>query len=521
MSTVYDGWDTAINRRVAIKAVPLAQNSQSEGWQHLTRFRREAQAAGQLQHPNVVAIFDYGETAEYAFIIMEFVDGGTLKSALESGIRFAVADIIRLMRDILTGLQYSHRRGIVHRDIKPANIMLTSDGHAKIADFGIARVENSDITQVGMMMGTPAYMSPEQFRGETTGPSTDIYSAGVILYQLLTSERPFDGGLATIMHKALSTEPPKPSDISRTAPRSMDVIVAQAMAKQPDQRFKDAMAFAQALQDALLVRPAASATRSIAAQRVHGPLKRDAAPSYIYPVAAALLMTLATVGGVAAYWMLTPHAVPKSETAVRRQVPPLASTAAAPEPASPTQARPETQAKPETQANSPPPAAGPDFTKSAPPYRAAPVDLPFEPPATSREAPAVLPPSFAVAPLRLDPDLLAPGRLPVPQSYPTLQLPLPPSIPNAPPDAPALRGPRKDAHLPTRRTVPKQPAEKPDNGVAVQTSPPGAAPSPVAERDGAPSNPAPAPSPEVAAPPRTLGRMGMVDGVRRYIPNEP
>ena len=154
MSTVYDGWDTAINRRVAIKAVPLAQNSQSDGWQHLT----------------VVAIFDYGETADYAFIIMEFVDGGTLKSALESGTRFSIADINRLMQDILTGLQYSHNRGIVHRDIKPANIMLTRDGHAKIADFGIARVENSDITQVGMMMGTPAYMSPEQFRGDTIGP---------------------------------------------------------------------------------------------------------------------------------------------------------------------------------------------------------------------------------------------------------------------------------------------------------------------------------------------------------------
>jgi len=256
MSAVYDGWDTAIDRRVAIKAVPLAQTGQSEGWQHLTRFKREAQAAGRLQHPSVVAIFDYGETAESAFIVMEFIDGGTLKSALETGTRFTIQEINRLMQDVLAGLQYSHDRGIVHRDIKPANIMLTGDGHAKIADFGIARVEHSDITQVGMIMGTPAYMSPEQFRGEALSPSTDIYSAGVILYQLLTSERPFDGGLATIMHKALSTEPPKPSDISRTAPRSVDDVVARAMAKQPERRFRDAKGFAQALRDALAVKQA-------------------------------------------------------------------------------------------------------------------------------------------------------------------------------------------------------------------------------------------------------------------------
>jgi len=560
MSTVYDGWDTAINRRVAIKAVPLAQDSQSEEWQHLTCFRRKAQAAGQLQHPTVVAIFNYGETAEHAFIITEFVDGGTLESAIESGTRFSIADINRLMQDILTGLQYSHSRGIVHRDIKPANIMLTSDGHAKISDFGIARVENSDITQVGMIMGTPAYMSPEQFRGETIGPGTDIYSAGVILYQLLTSERPFDGGLATVMHKALSTEPPKPSDISRTAPRSVDDIVARAMAKQPDQRFKDAKGFAQALQEALVVKPAAPATRSIAAQRVHGPLKRSTRPSYIHPVAAALLTALAATGGMAAYWMLAPHAAPKMESAVRPPVPPPSAMAASPSPA-----------KPKTQANIPPAAAGPD--------------LPSEPPAASREVPSALPPYPAVVPPRPDPDFLAPGQPPMPTPYPMLQPPLPPSAPNALTDITGLpRAPQKDARTPPRRPVGKQPFEKANGGPASQAppfgnrraerrpkddtleldaskpaeadtapvsrlrippqeksaapprtsrasdaywqrglspEPPGAVQSPSVEHDSTPGNPVPAPPPDAIAPPKMLGRMGMVDGVRRFIPAEP
>jgi len=580
MSTVYDGWDTAIDRRVAIKAVPLAQTGQPEGWQHLTRFKREAQAAGRLQHPNVVAIFDYGETADSAFIVMEFVDGGALKSALEAGTRFSIDEINRLMQDILAGLQYSHDRGIVHRDIKPANIMLTGDGHAKIADFGIARVEHSDITQVGMIMGTPAYMSPEQFRGDAISPSTDIYSAGVILFQLLTSERPFDGGLATIMHKALSTEAPKPSDISRTAPRSVDDVVARAMAKQPERRFKDAKGFAQALRDALAVKPAEPVVRSMAARRVHGPSRR-AAPSYVYPVAGALLAMLAAAGGVAGYRMLAPGAASKTAD-VQRPIPSPSQTAAVPALSPP--------AKQESQANSAAPVASPAPARPDPVPQAVP-DVP-EQHLAPREALSEQPAPPPALPMFPAPDLSVPEPIPTPLIYPLSPAVPTPGPPNAsadaqrllqnphkdgrnPPPRPPSRplvGPRNDGSLASkaapwedvlgRLRTGRQPKDAPDDSDSTKTTgndtpaagprrmPPqdrktaapnnlgpsdltgqrtpnlalsSSAQAPATERDSTTAALMPAPTPETMAPPKTIGKFGIdpFTHLRVYIPAPP
>jgi len=258
MGTVYDGWDPAIARRVAIKTVSLPADPDPETVEELTRFRREAQAAGRLTHPNIVAIYDYGETGDLAYIVMEFVDGPTLKVPLTNHERFALSDIQRLMEDVLAGLQYSHDRGVVHRDIKPANIMLTSERRAKIADFGIARIETSSMTQTGTMLGTPAYMSPEQFMGQVVDARTDVYSTGVVLYQLLTGERPFDGGPTAIMHKVLNADPPAPSEIAVTVPSSMDAVVRRAMAKRPDDRYPSAAAFAEAIRKAVMASPPAA-----------------------------------------------------------------------------------------------------------------------------------------------------------------------------------------------------------------------------------------------------------------------
>src|SRR5215472_1364143 len=259
MGTVYEGWDPIIARRVAIKTVKLPDSADPETEDALARFRREAQAAGRLTHPNIVAVFDYGETNDLAYIVMEFVDGPSLKTLLDKNERFALADTVRVMQDVLAGLQFSHERGVVHRDIKPANVMLTSSGQAKIADFGIARIESSSMTQAGTVLGTPAYMSPEQFMGQVVDARTDIYSSGVLLYQLLTGERPFEGGMSAIMHKALNTEPPPPSQLSVTAPPSFDAVVRRAMAKRPEDRFPSASAFAEAMQ-AALAKPAAPVT---------------------------------------------------------------------------------------------------------------------------------------------------------------------------------------------------------------------------------------------------------------------
>jgi predicted Ser/Thr protein kinase len=251
MGTVYEGWDPVIARRVAIKTVALPHAEDVEAQEELARFRREAQAAGRLSHPNIVGVFDYGETDTIAYIVMEFIDGTSLKSLLEKQERFALPETARVMEELLAGLQFSHERGVVHRDIKPANVMITSSGQVKIADFGIARIESSSMTQAGTVLGTPAYMSPEQFMGQTVDARTDIYSAGVVLYQLLTGERPFEGSMTAIMHKALNTEPPRPSDLSVTAPPAFDAVVARAMAKRPEGRFASAAEFARAIRAAL------------------------------------------------------------------------------------------------------------------------------------------------------------------------------------------------------------------------------------------------------------------------------
>jgi hypothetical protein len=288
MGTVYDGWDPAIARRVAIKTVSLPTDPDPDTAEEIARFRREAQAAGRLTHPNIVAVYDYGETADMAYIVMEFVDGPSLKAPLDARERFAVADIQRVMGDLLAGLQFSHERGVVHRDIKPANIMLTTAGQAKIADFGIARIEMSSMTQAGTMLGTPSYMSPEQFRGEVVDARTDVYSAGVVLYQLLTGERPFEGGLTAIMHKVLTTEPPVPSQLSGTSPPGLDAVVKRAMAKRPDDRFASASAFSEAIRAALAA-PVAAPVRAPAvddseATMVGATLVRPA-PAPLRPVA--------------------------------------------------------------------------------------------------------------------------------------------------------------------------------------------------------------------------------------------
>jgi serine/threonine protein kinase len=247
MGTVFDGWDPVIGRRVAIKTVRLLDNDDPETQEGLARFKNEAQAAGRLSHPNVVAVYDYGESDETAFIVMEFIDGRSLKERLDAKERFAASETVVIMEQVLAALQFSHDRGVIHRDIKPGNVMMTRDGQVKLADFGIARIENSVMTQAGTMLGTPAYMSPEQLMAQAVDARSDIYSSGVLLYQLLTGERPFEGGLTAIIHKALNTSPPRPSDISVTAPASLDDVVARAMARRPADRYQDAATFARAL----------------------------------------------------------------------------------------------------------------------------------------------------------------------------------------------------------------------------------------------------------------------------------
>jgi serine/threonine-protein kinase len=251
---VLEGWDPVIQRRVAIKTVRIDDVSDPDTKESLDRFRREAQAAGRLIHPNIVTIHDYGETDDLAYIVMEFVEGPSLRGVLDLGRTLGTEAAVRLMEDVLAGLGFSHRHGVVHRDIKPSNVMLTTadleNARAKLADFGIARIESSTLTQAGTMMGTPAYMAPKQFLGEAIDARTDLYAAGVLLYQLLTGQRPFEGAISNIMHQVLTNEARPPSAVSVAAPAALDDVVLRAIAKRPADRFQSADAFAEALRGA-------------------------------------------------------------------------------------------------------------------------------------------------------------------------------------------------------------------------------------------------------------------------------
>ena len=248
MGVVYEGYDPQIKRVVALKTVRADPTTGETSAVLVARFRREAQAAGRLNHPNIVSIYDFGEDGAVSYIAMEFVKGRELKECFEANERFRIADIVRIMVQILGALDYSHRQGVVHRDIKPANIFLLPDGTVKVADFGIAHVDTSNLTQVGTVLGTPSYMSPEQIMGLPVDGRTDVFSAGVILYQFLTGERPFAGSPATTMQKVLKEDPLPPSTLNVQVLPAMDVVVRKALAKRADDRYQTAQEFAEAIQ---------------------------------------------------------------------------------------------------------------------------------------------------------------------------------------------------------------------------------------------------------------------------------
>ncbi|MBU0602948.1 MAG: protein kinase [Gammaproteobacteria bacterium] len=256
MGIVYAGRDPVIDRQVAIKTLKREQLERSEADEVIARFKREAQAAGRLNHPNVVAIYEYGEEADgTAFIAMEFVQGRELKEVFDADERVSLPMVGRIMGQLLAALEHAHRNGVTHRDIKPANIIMLADGTVKVADFGVARLESSNLTQAGTVMGTPSYMSPEQWTGQTVDGRSDLFSAGVVLYQLLTGEKPFTGALTTIMHKVLKEDPTWPSVLNVHVHPQLDAVVRKALAKRPDDRFQDAAQFRSAL-DAALAAPA-------------------------------------------------------------------------------------------------------------------------------------------------------------------------------------------------------------------------------------------------------------------------
>jgi serine/threonine-protein kinase len=245
MGVVYRANDSVLDRTVAIKVMNESIARQED---LRKRFLHEAQAAASLQHPNVVSIYDLGEVDGHMFIAMEFVDGVDLEKLLELGQPLSLQAKLDIIIDVLTGLTFAHKRGIVHRDIKPANIRVTEDGRAKIMDFGVAHLASSSMTSTGSFLGTPSYMAPEQITEGKTTPQTDLFAVGGVLYQLLTQMKPFDAPTLQNLFFRIITEKPRPvSELMPGLPPALDRIVAKAMAKEPSDRYATALEMANEL----------------------------------------------------------------------------------------------------------------------------------------------------------------------------------------------------------------------------------------------------------------------------------
>ena len=250
MGAVFEAYDSVIERRVALKLLRVDVFEPNQMADVRARFKREAHSAGRLSHPHIVTIFDYGEHEGTPYIVMDFMSGKELSHHLDSGKRMPLGEVVRVMAQLLGALAYAHDSGVVHRDIKPANIFVLHDGSLKVVDFGVARIEASELTDTGAMIGTPAYMSPEQFLGLPVDARSDIFSCGVILYQLLTGDKPFTGSVTTIMQKVLRQDPVEPSALNPTLSHAWDVVVKRALAKKPDARYLSARQFSESIKAA-------------------------------------------------------------------------------------------------------------------------------------------------------------------------------------------------------------------------------------------------------------------------------
>src|ERR1700752_5101757 len=241
MGVVYRATDPVIGRTVAVKTIRLSEEGTGLSRPELlSRFQTEARAAGLLAHPNIVVVYDAGEENGLYYITMELIEGKSLQALLDSGHSFPVPRVLRIMEQTCSALQFAHERSIVHRDIKPANLMLTADDTVKVTDFGTAKIlQFGTVQQTAHVMGTPSYMSPEQVKGRVVDGRSDIFSLGVMLYEMVTGEKPFPGqNITTVIYKIVNEEPVPPKQVNPSVHAGISAVVMRALSKDPDTRYQ-------------------------------------------------------------------------------------------------------------------------------------------------------------------------------------------------------------------------------------------------------------------------------------------
>jgi serine/threonine-protein kinase len=290
MGIVYLAFDPHIERPVALKTIrdDLAAgvtDSNSSTQSLSARFLNEARAAGRLVHPNIVSVYDYGESDGTAFIAMEYVPGESLAERLaqhaRAGTLIEPARALGWFSQLLDGLEYAHEAGVIHRDIKPANLLIAQRGECKITDFGIARIDTSQLTQAGALIGTPSYMSPEQFTGDPVDARADLFSAAVVLYEIMTGVCPFVGTASAVMRHILDDDPRRPSECVPNLPAYLDAMLMKALAKRPEDRYASAREWREELRSHIVAEQSDDADRTIIA--FSGPLTVLEAPASIEP----------------------------------------------------------------------------------------------------------------------------------------------------------------------------------------------------------------------------------------------
>ena len=250
MGIVYQGFDPIIGRTVAVKTMLTEGLAPEEYKEFRARFQREAQAAGVLSHPNIVNVFDYGEDNGILYLIMEFLEGTSLEKLVEGKKVLPIETIIPMCEQVCSALDHAHERGIVHRDIKPANIMILNNGMVKVTDFGIAKMVSMGMTQAGLVLGTPNYMSPEQVKGRQVDGRSDLFSLGVILYDLVTGEKPFPGqNITTVIYKIINENPVPPRELDATIHPGLSYVICKALAKSPEERYQTCRELAEDLKN--------------------------------------------------------------------------------------------------------------------------------------------------------------------------------------------------------------------------------------------------------------------------------